>query len=90
MRTLLERHVSSVAIYDDGSKSFKGSVDVLDISRVAALLSLANAWTTSISGTPPTFDEFAAKLIPSFLSSFFFVHRNSTQRTASPQDAEDF
>jgi CBS domain-containing protein len=63
VRTILQKHTSSVAIFDEEKKKFLGFVDVLDLSTLVFLLAFTDSIKGVLSGREPSAEEFSKKEI---------------------------
>jgi hypothetical protein len=59
VREMLQRHTSSVAVFDEEKRSFAGWVDVLDVASIVFLLAFANAIKSVLGAHEPTWEDFA-------------------------------
>jgi hypothetical protein len=61
VREMLQRHTSSVAVFDEEKKNFTGWVDVLDVASIIFVLSYTNSVAAVLGDKEPAWKDFARK-----------------------------
>ena len=58
---MLQKHTSSVAVFDENKKNFVGFVDVLDVATIVFLLAFTDSIKGVLGPVEPTYDDFSKK-----------------------------